>query len=369
MRVQDKPTIVVAAGGTGGHLFPAFSLAEEMKRRGFEVDLITDPRGENYQQNTPVRNIYPVPAATLKGKNPFAVAKTLMTLQRGRSKAKKILNEIEPRVVVGFGGYPSLPPLMAARSLKIPTVIHEQNAVMGRANRFLAKTVSAIALSFDKTKYIEGSMLPRVEVVGNPVRDIVREWGAKPYVAPEERGSLNILIFGGSQGARYFSETLPDALAHLSYTKKERLRIVQQCREEDLEKVEKIYQEAGIFANLATFFDNLPEVMANSHLVIGRSGASTVAELAVMGRPSVLVPLPHALDNDQLYNAKKLSDVGGAWLMEQDKLTPELLALGILKVMDDPGQLAEAARNAKKVGVPDAVVKFADVVEKLAAVG
>ncbi len=364
--MQDKPSIVVAAGGTGGHLFPAFSLAEEMKRRGFDVDLITDPRGENYQQQTPVRSIYAVPAATLKGKNPLSIAKTMMTLQKGRSKAKAVLQEIQPKVVIGFGGYPSLPPLMAARSLKIPTVIHEQNAVMGRANRFLAKTVSKIALSFEKTKYVDSAMQDKVEFVGNPVRDIVREWGKQPYTAPEPRGSINILIFGGSQGAKYFSDTLPETLAHLSETKKQRLRIVQQCRKEDLERVEKIYKEAGISATLATFFDNLPEIMANSHLVIGRSGASTVAELAVMGRPSVLVPLPHSLDNDQLYNAKILSDVGGAWLMEQDKLTPELLALGIFKVMDDPGQLAVAAENAKKVGVPDAMIKFADVVQNLA---
>ncbi len=364
--MSNKPSIVVAAGGTGGHLFPAFSLAEEMKRRGYEVDLITDMRGENYQQNTPVRKVYAVPAATVQGKNPIAIAKTLMTLQKGRGKAKKILAEIQPKVVIGFGGYPSLPPLMAAQSLKIPTVVHEQNAVMGRANRLLAKMVSKIALSFENTKYIDDSMLSRVEVVGNPVRDIVRKWGEQPYEAAKLREPLNLLIFGGSQGARYFSETLPDALAHLSQEKKESLRVVQQCREEDIEAVQKIYDEANISATLATFFDNLPEIMAKSHLVIGRSGASTVAELAVMGRPSVLVPLPHALDNDQLYNAKKLSDVGGAWLMEQDKLTPELLALGIFKIMDDPEQLAEAAKMAKKVGTPDAVIKFADVVQKLA---
>lgn len=366
MRVSEKPSIVVAAGGTGGHLFPAFALAEEMKRRGYEVDLITDMRGEHYQQNTPVRKVYPLPAATIKGKNPIAIAKTLMTLNKGRSMAKEILQELQPKVVIGFGGYPSLSPLLAAQGLKIPTVVHEQNAVMGRANKLLAKSVSKIALSFEKTKYIDDSMLSRVEVVGNPVRDIVRQWGEQPYLARAHGEPFNLLIFGGSQGARYFSETLPDALAHLSPKKRENLRIVQQCREEDLKAVQKIYDDSGISANLSTFFDNLPEVMANAHLIIGRAGASTVAELAVMGRPSVLVPLPHSLDNDQLYNAKTLSDVGGAWLMEQDKLTPELLALGIFKVMDDPEQLAEAAKSAKQMGKPDAVIKFADVVQKLA---
>lgn len=358
---------VLAAGGTGGHLFPAFALAQELQRRGIAVDLMTDMRGDRYGTGFPARQIYQVPSATLASKSPVAVAKTGLTLGRGLMAARRILKTIRPGVVVGFGGYPSVPPLFAARQLGIPTALHEQNAVLGRANRMLAKRVDRIATSFEKVKLLDGALAAKARFTGNPVRDVAVAAAATPYAPPVPGGPLKLLVFGGSQGARYFSDTVPPALAILPPEVRGRLEVVQQAREEDLERVTGAYGQAGIRAEIATFFKDLPERMAASHLILARAGASSVAELSVIGRPSILVPLPHALDNDQLQNATKLAESGGSWCIEQKLLTPECLAGEINRLAGDPGALARAAAAAKAQGRPDAVQRLADLVEELMA--
>lgn len=359
-------SVMLAAGGTGGHLFPAFALAEELGRRGIAVDLITDMRGDRYGSGFPARSVYQVPAATLAGRSPVAAAKTLLALARGTMAAYAILGRVRPAVVLGFGGYPAYPPLVAARLRAIPTAVHEQNAVLGRANKMLARRVTAIATSFDKVKYLDGALAAKATLTGNPVRQAVIAAAARPYEAPGIDGTLRILVFGGSQGARYFTDAVPPALAGLPASMRARLNIVQQAREEDLERARAAYASAGIAAKVAPFFKDLPDRMANAHLVIGRAGASTVAELTVIGRPGLLVPLPHALDNDQLNNARQLAESGGGWCIEQKDLTPERLSAEIARLLEAPHILAEAAAAAKKAGRADAVVRLAEFVLRLA---
>jgi UDP-N-acetylglucosamine--N-acetylmuramyl-(pentapeptide) pyrophosphoryl-undecaprenol N-acetylglucosamine transferase len=356
---------MLAAGGTGGHLFPAFALAQELGRRAITVDVVTDMRGDRYGANFPARAFYRVPSATLTGRSPMAALEAGWLLTRGIAAAYKLLGDVKPRVVVGFGGYPCFPPIVAAYLRRIPSALHEQNAVLGRANRMLARRVSRIALSFERTMHLEKAALARARVTGNPVRDQVVDWATQSYRPPERNGPYSLLVFGGSQGARYFSDVVPPALARLPAEIRSGLFVVQQCREEDLERVETAYQDSGIRAHLATFFANLPEEMAKAHLVIARAGASTVAELAVMGRPAILVPLPHAIDNDQLQNAAQLADAGGAWCIQQKDLTPERLAEAVGRLLTSTPTLAEAAAAAKKEGRPDAVLRLADLVEEL----
>ena len=368
-RSRDKThnvgSVMLAAGGTGGHLFPALALAQELARRDIPVDLITDMRGDRYGTDFPARKVFQVPAATLKGRSPIAAARTGTTLAVGITKARQILSEVAPKVVVGFGGYPSLPPMIAALLKRIPTAIHEQNAVLGRANRFLASRVTAIATSFQAVKGIDVGTAQKVRFTGNPVRDLVLEWSKQPYVAPDASGPFQILIFGGSQGARYFSDTVPAAFATYPAEARALLQIVQQAREEDVARVEASYAASGIAARVAPFFANLPEAMAKAHLVIGRAGASTVSELTVMGRPSLLVPLPNAIDNDQLSNARRLADAGGAVAIEQKDLTIERLALEVGQLLEAPDLLIAMAEAARNAGRPNAVVLLANVVEEL----
>jgi UDP-N-acetylglucosamine--N-acetylmuramyl-(pentapeptide) pyrophosphoryl-undecaprenol N-acetylglucosamine transferase len=363
--VAGTKSVMLAAGGTGGHLFPAFALAQELGRRAIPVDLVTDMRADRYGADFPARAIYRVPSATLASRSPVAAARAGWLLTRGIAAAYKLLGQVKPGAVVGFGGYPTFPPLVAAVLRGIPTALHEQNAVLGRANRMLAKRVTAIATSFEHTKFLEGPALARASITGNPVRDQVVEWAAHGYQAPVRTGPFSILVFGGSQGARFFSDVLPPALSLLADDLRAGLFVVQQCREEDLGRVEAAYQASGVRAHLATFFVNLPEEMAKAHLVIGRAGASTVAELTVMGRPSILVPLPHSIDNDQLQNATRLAESGGAWCIEQKELTPERLAEALGRLLGAPHVLAEAAAAAKRQGRPDAVTRLADLVERL----
>lgn len=359
-------TIMLAAGGTGGHLFPAFALAEELGRRGYTVDLVTDMRGDRYGTGFPARAVHQVPSATLASKTPAAIAKTGLTLAKGILAARKLMKDVRPAVVVGFGGYPTFPPLLAARQLGIPTMLHEQNAVLGRANKMLARRVDAIATSFEATKFLDGQLLAKARFTGNPVRGIVLEAATAPYPPLDPAGAFKLLVFGGSQGARYFSDAVPPALALLPANHKSRLNVVQQAREEDVARVKSAYTEAGIAAEIAPFFKDLPARMAASHLVIGRAGASSVAELTVIGRPSILVPLPHSLDNDQLQNATQLAESGGAWCIEQKTLSPERLSAEIARLMEGGAALSEAAEYARKQGRPDAVVRLASLVEELA---
>jgi UDP-N-acetylglucosamine--N-acetylmuramyl-(pentapeptide) pyrophosphoryl-undecaprenol N-acetylglucosamine transferase len=359
---------MLAAGGTGGHLFPAFALAEELGRRRIAVDLVTDSRGDRYGTGFPARAIHTVPSATLGERSPLAAAKTGLALLSGVRAAYSLLGKIKPGAVIGFGGYPTFPPLVAAKLRGIPTAIHEANAVLGRANRMLASRVSSIATSFEQTALLDRQLTSRVRFTGNPVRDAVITASVQPYRVPEPGGPFNLLVFGGSQGARYFSEAVPPAVEQLTLNQRARLRIVQQCREEDVAAVRSAYQAAGVAAELATFFKDLPTRMADAHLVIGRAGASTAAELTVLGRPALLVPLPHAVDNDQLRNATRLAESGAAWCLEQKILTPEKLSETIASLMEQPDILATAAAAAKRLGRPDAVVRLADLAEELIGV-
>jgi UDP-N-acetylglucosamine--N-acetylmuramyl-(pentapeptide) pyrophosphoryl-undecaprenol N-acetylglucosamine transferase len=356
---------MLAAGGTGGHLFPALALAQELKRRGIAVDLMTDRRGDRYGADFPARHVYAIPSATLREPTLFSAARTAATLARGILTAYRILGKARPSAVIGFGGYPSFPPLIAAALRRIPTALHEQNAVLGRANRLLARRVSILATSFDRVRYVDGALAAACRLTGNPVRDAVIQYAGRPYVPPAPGGRFGLVAFGGSQGARFLSDVVPAAVALLPEEMRRRLAIVQQCREEDLSRVEESYARTGAEAELATFFSDLPERLSRAHLVIARAGASTIAELTVLGRPSILVPLPHALDNDQLENARRLAAAGGAWCIEQRELTPVRLARELERLMGAPQELGRAAEAARSQGRPDAVARLADVVEEL----
>lgn len=363
--MSTEKSVMLAAGGTGGHLFPAYALAEELRRRSLIVDLVTDHRGDRYGTDFPGRDVHQVPSATVAGKSPLALARTGLTLARGLVAARALLKRVKPGVIVGFGGYPTFPPLLAGAQLGIPTALHEQNAVLGRANKFLAKRVTAVATSFEKVKLLDPSLASKVRLTGNPVRDAVIAMANVPYPALAPDGPLHLLVFGGSQGARYFSDSVPPVIANLAPPLRSRLRVVQQARPEDMERVRAAYETAGVNANVEAFFKNLPEIMAQSHLVIGRSGASTVAELSVVGRPAILVPLPHALDNDQLQNATRLAEAGGAWCIEQKDLSAQRLASELERLFGNPAGLIQAAQGAKSQGRPDAVKKLADLVQSL----
>lgn len=361
---RETPSILLAAGGTGGHLFPAFALAEELQRRGFAVDLVTDMRGDRYGTGFPARSVYQLPSATPGNKrSPIALGRAGFTLLRGVHRARKLLRDLKPAAVVGFGGYPTIPPLVAARMLGIPSIIHEQNAVLGRANKSLARGAAAVATSFRKTRFLDGPLAAKARFTGNPVRDVVIEAAKTPYPPLEAGGPLKLLVFGGSQGARFFSEAVPLALARLPHDVRQRIKLVQQAREEDVTAVTAEIAAAGIEAEIAPFFKGLPQIMADSHLVIARAGASSVAELAVIGRPSILVPLPHSLDSDQLENASSLAKSGGSWCIEQRDLTPLRLATELGKLFDLPETLVTAAARAKAQGQASAVGMLADLVE------
>jgi UDP-N-acetylglucosamine--N-acetylmuramyl-(pentapeptide) pyrophosphoryl-undecaprenol N-acetylglucosamine transferase len=362
--VTAKP-VLLAAGGTGGHVFAAFALAQELGRRALTVDLVTDERAVRYGAAFPARAIYPIPSATFTGRSVMAAASTGVTLIKGMAAALDLVGRLKPSAVVGFGGYPSFAPLLAARWRRVPTLLHEQNAVLGRANRLLAGRVTAVATSFAITRYLKERDAAKARHVGNPVRDQVLALAHEAYRPAPADGDFHLLVFGGSQGARTFSETVPPALALLEPQLRHRLVVVQQCRAEDLAAVDAAYRRQGVRARLAAFFADLPEQMAAAHLIIARSGASSVAELAVLGRPAILVPLPHAIDNDQRLNAIALAESGGAWCMEQRDLSASRLASRIGDLMTAPDHLLAAAAAAKRQGRPDAVVRLADLVEEL----
>lgn len=363
---MTNKTIVLTAGGTGGHLFPAFALCEELKRRGYTVDLITDERGEKFQSDFTGRYIYSVQSSTISARNVLSLLSVTRRIKEGIQQARSILEQAQPSVIMGFGGYPTLPPILAARKLKIKKAVHEANAVMGRANRLLAPVVDAIATSFEETKHASGLYKSKVRVTGNPVRDTIKTWRGRAYYPPALGHRIIITVFGGSQGARFFSDIVPEALKSLPEEWRSQIVISQQCRPEDLDRVEEFYNGTGITAEVAPFFKNLPDRLASSHLVICRSGAGTVSELTVIGRPSILVPLPHSIDNDQRLNAQRLAALGGCWHFEQSELTSEALSETLLELLSEPKKLSQAAEAAHSAGRPDAVERLADLVEELA---
>jgi UDP-N-acetylglucosamine--N-acetylmuramyl-(pentapeptide) pyrophosphoryl-undecaprenol N-acetylglucosamine transferase len=362
MPTDSNTLILLAAGGTGGHLFPAEALALALDARGLSVDLATDHRAAHYK--FPARAVHLIPSATVRGRNPIALARTAATLALGIAKAWALIGRIRPAVVVGFGGYPTVPPLLAASMRGTSTVLHEQNAVMGRANRLLAPRVTAIATSFPTLTRLDPAWQSKIAFTGNPVRRAVIDAAAAPYPAPTDK--LRLLVFGGSQGAHVMSEIVPQAIERLTPDASRRLIVTQQARAEDLDAVRATYARIGVEAEVAAFFPDLPARIAASHLIVSRSGASSVAELSAIGRPGILVPLPHALDQDQFHNAGVLAQAGGAIRLEQRDFTPDRLAAEIAKLSADPLGLARMAAAAKTCGTLDAAERLADVVVKVA---
>lgn len=355
--------VVLAAGGTGGHLFPAQALAEVLVRRGFLIHLMSDHRVEDHASRFPAVEVHAIAASSLTPGRPWMLPGQLLRLWRGYGKARAILADLKPRALVGFGGYPSVPPFLAAAKLDIPVALHEQNAVMGRANRFLARHARLIASSFPEIANLAQGHRDKLVATGNPVRQTVLDVANASYSAPAADETFRILVFGGSQGARIFAEIMPAAVAELSGAVRRKVEIVQQCRPEDLERVGAAYRDLGVEVELQPFFADMPRRIAHAHLVIGRSGASTVAELSVIGRPAVLVPLPSALDNDQLLNAQAFAAGGAGWVMREGEFTPADLAAFLTRLKFADGELARAAGEAKAMGRPDAAERLADAVE------
>lgn len=360
---MSHDTILVAAGGTGGHLFPAEALAHALLSRGFVVDLATDTRAEKYGQAFPARNIYAIPAATPTGGGAFSKAMAIATLGRGVLSSLALLRRVKPAVVVGFGGYPTVPPLVAASLLKIPAVLHEQNAVMGRANRFLAGRVQKIATGFPLSR-ADAAILAKSVVTGNPLRPAVLEAAKLPYPAFDD-GALNVLVTGGSQGAKVFSDIVPAAIEALLPEERARVKLVQQARGEDRDRVLAVYSRIGFSAEVEPFFKDLPARIGAAHLLVARSGASTVAEVAGIGRPAILVPFPFALDADQAANAAELARTGAVDVIDQKVFTVEKLTELLRAALADPQGLTKRAEAAKSAGILDAAERLADIVSGL----
>lgn len=352
--------ILLAAGGTGGHLFPAEALAESLTARGAAVALVTDERVERLSGRFPAGDTHVITSGTVTGSGLFGKVTGAIRLVLGTRQALRLLDRLRPAAIVGFGGYPTVPPVYAGTMRRIPTVIHEQNAVMGRANRFLAPRVGTIATGFPLA---ESRFPDKTKVTGNPVRPaVLAAAAATPYLAPSGREPVRLLVTGGSQGARIMSDVVPSALTGLRPDIRERLRVVQQARPEDVVRVREHYRHHGIAAEVESFFADLPARIADAHLVIARAGASTVAELAVIGRPSVLVPLPGSLDQDQAANAAILVGAGAATMQRQDVFTPAWLGREVETWITTPARLAAAAQAAGTVATRDAAERLADLV-------
>lgn len=360
-----KGIILLAAGGTGGHLFPAEALAHELKERGWTIHLATDDRAERFAGHFPAEAIHQIRSATVGSKNPLALLATFWKLWGGVRQASAVIRRIKPAVVVGFGGYPTLPPLYAATRRGVATMIHEQNAVMGRANRALSRRVTAIAGGFlPEDASAAGA---KTVTTGNPVRPQVIATAATPYSVSRSGDGFRLLVFGGSQGAQFFSDAVPAAVAQLTKDQLARLSVVQQARAEDVARVKAAYGKIGVKAEVSPFFTDIAVRMAASHLVVSRSGASTVSEIAVIGRPALLVPYPHALDHDQAANAAALAAAGGAEVHAQSTLSVEKIAGLIGGLMNDPDRLASMAAAGKTAGKPDATRLLADLTEAIAS--
>lgn len=360
-----KPLILLTAGGTGGHLFPAEALANVLKASGCRVALATDKRANAYAGSFPADEIIEIPSATPSSRSVPQIAKAVLLLAQGALKAMGAIRKMRPDAVVGFGGYPTVPPVVAASLLKVPTIIHEANGVMGRANRLLARRASVIATGFANIKGIPANVPGQVIQTGNPIRPAVLEAAKQVYSALEPSGKMRLLVVGGSQGARVMSDIVPPAIELLPQDLRARLVITQQARGEDLDRVRAQYQRLGVAFEAEPFFKDLPKRLGDAHLVISRSGASTVAELAVIGRPSILVPLPGSLDQDQAANAKTLGDLGAAIVLPQSQFTPERLAGEISSYFHEPDRLTKAAAAAHSASITDAAERLAHAVLNL----
>ncbi|MDR3421128.1 MAG: undecaprenyldiphospho-muramoylpentapeptide beta-N-acetylglucosaminyltransferase [Xanthobacteraceae bacterium] len=366
MQAAGRAPILVAAGGTGGHLFPAEALAAALAQRGISVHLATDRRATRYGGALPDDAVHVIASATLRGRNPIALAQTAAALGIGLAQAWALIGRLKPAAVIGFGGYPTVPPVLAAAWRGVPTLIHDANAVIGRANRLLAPRVTAIATTFPDVFRNAPQLAAKGTLTGNPVRPAVAAAAAAAYPAPG--GVLRLLIFGGSQGARIMADIVPAAIGLLEPDLRARLAVVQQAREEDVVRVRNAYASLAVTAEVAPFFSDLPARMAASHLIVARSGASTVAELSAIGRPAILVPLPHALDQDQFANAGVLQAAGGAIRLAQEEFTPQRLAGEIAALAAGPQRLGAMAVASQSVGRLDAADRLADLVLKVAGI-
>jgi UDP-N-acetylglucosamine--N-acetylmuramyl-(pentapeptide) pyrophosphoryl-undecaprenol N-acetylglucosamine transferase len=355
---------VLAAGGTGGHMVPAHALAAELKARGHGVLLITDDRGARFPglfENVPVHIL---PAGRLGG-GPIGWLKALGSVIAGRRAAKAIYREHKPDAVVGFGGYPAFPALIAASAMRIPTGIHEQNAVLGRVNRLLAGEAAAIAISFDEIERLKSRHKDKTVLVGNPVRESIARLGEMPFPPFDEVGPFKILVTGGSQGASILGRVVPEGLGLLRPSLRHRLQVIQQCRPEDIERVREQYAALSIPAELTTYLEDMPAKLGEAHLVIGRAGASTLAELTAAGRPAILIPFAAATDDHQTVNAREMVKAGGARAIQESDFTPQVLARQIETMAEDPLALSNAASRALSVGRPRAASDLADLVERI----
>ena len=355
--------IVLAAGGTGGHMFPADALAKELLDQGYRPALISDKRGSAYGGTLAGIESYAVSAKGFAGRGIIGRVKGLFALAIGFFQARKLLSALEPAAVVGFGGYASFPTVAAALYLGIPTVIHEQNAVLGRANRLVANRVDRVCTSFDLTR--PAPKEAKLVRTGLPVRSAIADVRNTAYVAPVAGEPIRILILGGSQGARIFSDVIPEAIRRLPEDLKQRITFSQQCRPEELDRTHAAYDEVGAHVQLRAFFDNVPDLLRETHLLIARSGASTVAEVSVAGRPSLLVPYPHATDNHQTANAKALAAAGGCWHVQQSAASPDALAKRLTELLADPKAMTQTATAAAAFAIPDAASRLANVITTL----
>lgn len=364
--MSNSRTYVLAAGGTGGHMVPAAALATELTERGHQVVLVSDDRGVRFPDLFEGVETHVLPAGRMGG-GPLGYLRAAANILAGRSMARRLYKELRPAAVIGFGGYPALPSLLAAFSMRIPTLVHEQNAVLGRVNRLVAGRVNAIATSYQTTERLKPSWAPKTHMVGNPVREAVLGLRNRPYPILEEDGIFRVLVTGGSQGASVLSQVVPDGLALLPVHFRRRMQVTQQARLEDIETVRAKYKAHDIPADIATYLPDMPEHLAWSHIVIARAGASTIAELTAAGRPAILVPLPSATDDHQTANAREISDAGGARTISQRAFTATELAKQIQKLGLDTQGLENAAARARDCGRPHAVRDLADLIESIHA--
>lgn len=355
---QEAPLVVLTTGGSGGHVFPAEAIAEALLNRGFRLAFITDKRGASFRHLKGMET-YCVSAEHVAGQSVFHKAIAAIKLLRGTAQAGLLLMKLKPAMVVGFGGYASIPGVMAAHLLKIPVMLHEQNAVLGRANRLLAKDVRAIATSFMPTQRVPAD-IPQIPV-GLPTRPAILTAAATPY--PAKNTPFHLLIFGGSQGAHFFSDKLAKSLLLLPPDLQKRLHLTQQVRPEDMDAVQALYEKAAFGkVELASFFSNMPELLARCHLLIGRAGASTLTEAMIVGRPALLFPLPTAADNHQMENARVFCDAGAGWLFVEKNFKPQAFADRLAALMAEPEVLKETAVQALRLAEPRAADKMAEAV-------
>lgn len=363
---QKQPLIVIAAGGTGGHMFPAQALSEAMLNRGWRVKLSTDARGARYTGGfSHAVDIEQVSSATFARGGLLSKALVPVRIGLGVIGAVWKMSRTRPDVVVGFGGYPTIPALSAARVLNLPRMIHEQNGVLGRVNKIFATRVNAVACGTWPTSLPEGANGIHT---GNPVRAGVLARAGAGYIEPGDY-PMSILVMGGSQGARALSDTVPAAIASLPGPLLQHVSVSHQAREEDMERVAEFYAQYGIRADVQPFFDDIPRRISEAQLVISRAGASSVADISVIGRPSVLVPYPHATDDHQTANARGLVDAGAAILVPERLMSVETLSDQIRTVLDSPSGAMQMAHAALAQAKPEATDTLVGLVERLAGRG